>query len=308
MEVVRKEKGQIKVKEKQNGIGSYTPDCDTPISVTKGKWKKGVEVRKLPIIKSKEIGKQIPEMDKFVRKPHLVTARPELKEFKRQQQEARRIAREADFFKAQTSSGSGSNSNSKSSCDSKGMPIAELLLRAPNSNGIIRATLGPEGMTLVPRDGDGDRCKDGDFAFSPHGGDESLPLPSASSPSTHTADRGTSKDEEVDDPFTRRPQVSDRSKGRLSDLPMKPERNAAISNSASSSNSSSSSGLNWDAVHQYLDAKDTVAAFSLVLERGELEDLARVMELVGPRPHVRTDILDFVSLPQLHFRSTIFHQ
>ena len=33
---------------------------------------------------------------------------------------------------------------------------------------------------------------------------------------------------------------------------------------------------------------DTVAAFSLVLERGELEDLAHIMKLVGPRPHVST--------------------
>ena len=31
---------------------------------------------------------------------------------------------------------------------------------------------------------------------------------------------------------------------------------------------------------------DAVGAFSLVLERGELEDLVRAMEVLGPRPDV----------------------
>jgi hypothetical protein len=32
---------------------------------------------------------------------------------------------------------------------------------------------------------------------------------------------------------------------------------------------------------------DFVGAFNMVIERGELEDLARVMEMLGPKPYVR---------------------
>ena len=46
--------------------------------------------------------------------------------------------------------------------------------------------------------------------------------------------------------------------------------------------------VNWSAVETLLDRDDAVSAFSIVVERGELEDLARVMQLLGPRPHVRT--------------------
>jgi hypothetical protein len=42
-------------------------------------------------------------------------------------------------------------------------------------------------------------------------------------------------------------------------------------------------------LHIYLNiyTGDFVGAFNMVIERGELEDLARVMEMLGPKPYVR---------------------
>jgi hypothetical protein len=44
--------------------------------------------------------------------------------------------------------------------------------------------------------------------------------------------------------------------------------------------------IEWSTVQRLLDQGDAVGAFAIVVERGELEDLARAMQLLGPKPHV----------------------
>jgi hypothetical protein len=44
-------------------------------------------------------------------------------------------------------------------------------------------------------------------------------------------------------------------------------------------------------VQRLLDQGDAVGAFSIVLERGELEDLARAMQMLGPKPHVSVSVI-----------------
>jgi hypothetical protein len=40
-----------------------------------------------------------------------------------------------------------------------------------------------------------------------------------------------------------------------------------------------------------LNIGDFVGAFSMVIERGELEDLARIMKMLGPKPYVSFNYL-----------------
>jgi hypothetical protein len=44
--------------------------------------------------------------------------------------------------------------------------------------------------------------------------------------------------------------------------------------------------VDWSTMKRLFHEGDAVGAFSLVLERGELEDLVRAMEVLGPRPDV----------------------
>jgi hypothetical protein len=44
--------------------------------------------------------------------------------------------------------------------------------------------------------------------------------------------------------------------------------------------------VDWSTIKRLFREGDVVGAFSLVLERGELEDLVRAMEVLGPRPDV----------------------
>lgn len=44
--------------------------------------------------------------------------------------------------------------------------------------------------------------------------------------------------------------------------------------------------VDWCTMKRLFHEGDAVGAFSLVLERGELEDLVRAMEVLGPRPDV----------------------
>jgi hypothetical protein len=44
-------------------------------------------------------------------------------------------------------------------------------------------------------------------------------------------------------------------------------------------------------VQRLLDQGDAVGAFSIVVERGELEDLARAMQMLGPKPHVSVSVI-----------------
>jgi hypothetical protein len=48
----------------------------------------------------------------------------------------------------------------------------------------------------------------------------------------------------------------------------------------------SNSAVNWQGVQERLSIGDTVGAFAHVVDRGELADLARMMEVVGPRPYL----------------------
>ena len=48
----------------------------------------------------------------------------------------------------------------------------------------------------------------------------------------------------------------------------------------------SHSAVNWQGVQERLSIGDTVGAFAHVVDRGELADLARMMEVVGPRPYL----------------------
>ena len=50
-----------------------------------------------------------------------------------------------------------------------------------------------------------------------------------------------------------------------------------------------SCNVDWSKLNQLFRDGDVVGAFALVLERGELEDLVQVMELLGPRPDVSMD-------------------
>lgn len=45
--------------------------------------------------------------------------------------------------------------------------------------------------------------------------------------------------------------------------------------------------VDWSTMKRLFHEGDAVGAFSIVLERGELEDLVRAMEVLGPRPDVR---------------------
>ena len=47
-----------------------------------------------------------------------------------------------------------------------------------------------------------------------------------------------------------------------------------------------SGAVNWQGVQERLSIGDTVGAFAHVVDRGELADLARMMEVVGPRPYL----------------------
>ena len=240
-----------------------TDQSEKNLPVTKRVVKKVAEDKKLPVIEKKE--SQAVEV--IMKEPVIANARPELRDFKKQQQKARRIARDAEFLQMQSAS------PYNHSCDSKGMPVAELILKAPNSSDVIRAILGPEGMTIVTKDKgkEKNKNKDIDFTFSALSGDESLPLPSSSLSAPHAVQESTPRTMDiVETPFV----------GKLS----KPS--STLEEGTISSSSSSGVRLQWQAVHQCLSAGDTVAAFSLVLERGELEDLAHIMKLVGPRPHV----------------------
>jgi hypothetical protein len=90
------------------------------------------------------------------------SGRPDLKQFKKQQQEALRRVKEAEFFKSRgiappimaadfDSPESGSNATSQRPLDRDrgrvlgSMPPVELYLKAPNSDGILKATLSGNG-------------------------------------------------------------------------------------------------------------------------------------------------------------------
>ena len=244
--------------------------------------KRGAVDKKFPAIENKENREKQP-VEVITRKSITANARPELRDFKRQQQKALKIAREGEFLQMQSAS---SSSSSNRSSDNRGMPVAELLLKAPNSSDVIRAILDPEGMTIITKDKDKNKDKNRDS-------DESLPLPSSSFPSLHTVEDSTPRTVETLNP----PVI-----GKMSGPPSTFQPDAASTlqqdTSSSSSNSTSSSGarLQWQAVHHCLSTGDTVAAFSLVLERGELEDLAHIMKLVGPRPHVSTGAFECLFL------------
>ena len=267
----------------QVSILPVSDESDSRLTVGKRTVKRGAFDKKFPAIENKE-NKEKQPVEVITRKSITANARPELRDFKKQQQKARKIAREGEFLQMQSAS---SSSSSNRSSDNRGMPVAELLLKAPNSSDVIRAILDPEGMTIITKDKDKnkDKNRDIDFTFNALGGDESLPLPSSSFPSLHTVEDSTPRTVETLSP----PVI-----GKMSSPPSTFQPDAASTlqqdTSSSSSNSSSSSGarLQWQAVHHCLSTGDTVAAFSLVLERGELEDLAHIMKLVGPRPHVST--------------------
>lgn len=63
-------------------------------------------------------------------------------------------------------------------------------------------------------------------------------------------------------------------------------RPASSSRAKESREVSSSSRIEWSGVQRLFDQGDAMGAFSIVVERGELEDLARAMQLLGPKPHV----------------------
>ena len=265
-----------------------TDQSEKNLPATKRVVKKVAEDKKLPVIEKKE--SQAVEV--MMKKPVIANARPELRDFKKQQQKARRIARDAEFFQMQSASPYNHSS------DSTGMPVAELILKAPNSSDVIRAILGPEGMTIVSKDKgkEKNKNKDIDFNFSALSGDESLPLPSPSFPSLHTGG-----DESLPLPSSSlsAPHIAQDSTPRTMDIVDTPlvgklsNPSSTLEEGTISSSSSSGVRLQWQAVHQYLSAGDTVAAFSLVLERGELEDLAHIMKLVGPRPHVSKHVKQY---------------
>lgn len=60
--------------------------------------------------------------------------------------------------------------------------------------------------------------------------------------------------------------------------------------SGASSGSGSGGSIEWSTVQRLFDQGDAVGAFSIVVERGELEDLARAMQLLGPKPHVSASV------------------
>ena len=60
--------------------------------------------------------------------------------------------------------------------------------------------------------------------------------------------------------------------------------------SGAGSGSGSGGSIEWSTVQRLFDQGDAVGAFSIVVERGELEDLARAMQLLGPKPHVSASV------------------
>jgi hypothetical protein len=59
--------------------------------------------------------------------------------------------------------------------------------------------------------------------------------------------------------------------------------------------------VDWSTMKRLFHEGDALGAFSLVLERGELEDLVRAMEVLGPRPDV--SVLYILSCAACH----VFH-
>lgn len=58
------------------------------------------------------------------------------------------------------------------------------------------------------------------------------------------------------------------------------------SSSVSTGNHTKPCHVDWSTMNRLFHEGDAVGAFSLVLERGELEDLVKAMEVLGPRPDV----------------------
>jgi hypothetical protein len=62
--------------------------------------------------------------------------------------------------------------------------------------------------------------------------------------------------------------------------------------------------VDWSTMNRLFHEGDAVGAFSLVLERGELEDLVRAMEVLGPRPDV--SMLNILSCAASHVFDLMF--
>lgn len=44
---------------------------------------------------------------------------------------------------------------------------------------------------------------------------------------------------------------------------------------------------NWNKIHKWHNMGDILSCFTEVLDRGDLDDLSQLMELVGPKPEVK---------------------
>ena len=66
--------------------------------------------------------------------------------------------------------------------------------------------------------------------------------------------------------------------------------------------------VNWQGVQERMSLGDTVGAFAHVVDFGELPDLAKMMEVVGPRPYllsasVRNRVYDGIATMLIQVRS-----
>lgn len=282
------------------------------------------------------------------RRVKAVSARPDLLEFRKQQQSLRR-AKEVRFFESrgladplldkdedidvQTPPPSsrtdpsqrvggrgrqGGSSNSSSSSGSEGVsvPDVELFQKIPNSKGVTRTILTgdpsseahpPPSASPIPTP----------IHSLPNGGAEMTSQDETRDVSPLLVIGGDCSNPDLDREDKEREAESVRVRSRKaltvvvrenSESPpqfCKVEQRVAFASSVYSDTMTSATqtstgsvpcgqrqggNVNWSAVETLLDRDDAVSAFSIVVERGELEDLARVMQLLGPRPHVRTQL------------------
>ena len=287
-------------------MGKNDDNIDTGNSeISSGRQRREPSGTKLRTLQKVKELKELPSTQNIPNK--LTCARPTLKQFKQEQLVGRRQLKEVEFPKARGAPYTDLGT------DNRNMPAMELLLKAPHGD-VIRATLGTEEMNVMPspsyiwkdKDKDNERGRQSEVLLMMQGDHDSpepsislSPSPIVSVPLKDIEEASTDKNGNSDGLSLRKAlslHVLDAAdlvavkSATLASLPnqiLPPACNRKILGSSSGSNNRNN--LDWDVVQRNIDVGDVLSAFSVVLERGELEDLARIMEILGPKPHVRTD-------------------